>query len=99
MNKEKEAQLPLEKVYTPDSKTIEAVGNYLQVPAEKLIASYLKITTRIYIDIMIRFFIGTANQIHHLEEQTVEYKLRAEADSVLVSVDDIVEKTVAYIFS
>ena len=35
--KEKEAQLPLEKVYTPDSKTIEAVGNYLQVPAEKCI--------------------------------------------------------------
>ena len=34
-----------------------------------------------------------------VEEQTVEYKLRAEADSVLVSVDDIVEKTVAYIFS
>ncbi len=32
-----EAPLELEKVYTPDSKTIEAVGNYLRVPAEKCI--------------------------------------------------------------
>ena len=34
-----------------------------------------------------------------IEEQNVEYKLRAETESVLVSVNDIVEKTVAYIFS
>ena len=32
-----EAALPMEKVYTPDSKTIEAVGSYLQVPAQKCI--------------------------------------------------------------
>lgn len=32
-----ETALPMEKVYTPDSKTIEAVGNYLQVPAQKCI--------------------------------------------------------------
>ena len=34
-----------------------------------------------------------------IEEQNVEYKLRAETESILVSVNDIVEKTVAYIFS
>lgn len=32
-----EAELPMEKVYTPDSKTIEAVGNFLNVPADKCI--------------------------------------------------------------
>ena len=32
-----EAELPMEKLYTPDSKTIEAVGNFLNVPADKCI--------------------------------------------------------------
>lgn len=32
-----ESALAMEKVYTPDSKTIEAVGAFLQVPAEKCI--------------------------------------------------------------
>lgn len=32
-----ESNLAMEKVYTPDSKTIEAVGAFLQVPAEKCI--------------------------------------------------------------
>ena len=33
------------------------------------------------------------------EEQTVEYKLRTEKDNEVVAISDVVEKTVAYIFS
>ena len=37
VNDSAESALAMEKVYTPDSKTIEAVGAFLQVPAEKCI--------------------------------------------------------------
>ena len=33
------------------------------------------------------------------EEGTVEYKLRTEAENEVVALDEVVEKTVAYIFS
>ncbi len=36
-----EAELPLEKVHTPNAKTIEAVAQYLQIPVEKTIKAVL----------------------------------------------------------
>ncbi len=36
-----EAELPLEKVQTPDAKTIEAVAQYLQIPVEKTIKAVI----------------------------------------------------------